>query len=196
MNRSELKNSSAADMFYYDETSPSCLMHKVDKRTGVGYSVVSAAAHTPAGGLNVYGYYVVRLNGKKKQAHRLILEMFGHNVGNKQVDHINGNRYDNRISNLRIVSQSENMRNIIKQSNNTTGITGVSLCQYGTGRWYYVVTWFDEEGRHNKAFSIKKLGVMTAFRNSIILRQKMIAELNTKGFGYTDRHGKEQLWSI
>ena len=42
-----------------------------------------------------------------------------------EIDHINGEKYDNRISNLRLATISENRRNKSMQCNNTSGFPGV-----------------------------------------------------------------------
>ena len=51
-----------------------------------------------------------------------------HNIvmGNKSIDHKNHKKYDNRKSNLRKASASQNQMNATKRSDNTSGFTGVS----------------------------------------------------------------------
>lgn len=73
-----------------------------------------------------WGYVVGRFRGKTTRAHRVIWEMHNGQIPEgMEIDHINHIRDDNRIENLRLVSHSENMRNISRSKVNSSGITGV-----------------------------------------------------------------------
>lgn len=69
-------------------------------------------------------YYVQsdNVNGKRVYLHRFIMNCYD---TCKIVDHINHNTFDNRKSNLRVVTASQNNMNRILSKNNTTGKTGV-----------------------------------------------------------------------
>lgn len=77
-----------------------------------------------AGTKNTDGYIRVQINGKFYAAHKLIYLMW-HGVYPDCIDHINGNRSDNRIENLREVTRSQNQWNRKTGKNNTSGIKGV-----------------------------------------------------------------------
>lgn len=68
--------------------------------------------HLIKGRLNTHGYRVTTLyaNGKHQQFHRLVAITFIPNPEGKPfIDHINGNRDDNRVENLRWCTNKENM---------------------------------------------------------------------------------------
>ena len=76
---------------------------------------------------NSRGYYYVKINGEMKSWHRLIYEYFeGPIPEGFQVDHINNVRTDNRIENLQLLTNKENVRCRLKQKNNISGYPGVS----------------------------------------------------------------------
>lgn len=62
-------------------------------------------------------------------AHRVVWALHYGHWPIRTIDHINGITTDNRIENLRDVSQDENMKNQRFRSTNTTGITGVWHCK-------------------------------------------------------------------
>lgn len=61
----------------------------------------------------------------KFMAHRIAWILFYGSPPKGEIDHINGDRSDNRIANLRDVSRSENCRNASKRKDNKSGVSGV-----------------------------------------------------------------------
>lgn len=92
------------------------------------------------GSKNSYGYIVVRFKFSRVQhrflAHRLAWLASHGSWPIGEVDHINGCRSDNRLSNLRCVDRSTNMQNQQKAQadNKTSGVLGVSYSS-GRGKW-------------------------------------------------------------
>lgn len=80
------------------------------------------------------GYWRIKLFGKEYPAHRLAWFVFYGVWPDNQIDHINLDKIDNRIANLRQATVAENQRNKHHQSNNTSGFKGVSKFKR-IGKW-------------------------------------------------------------
>lgn len=79
-----------------------------------------------AGSVRADGYIAIAIDGLDFRAHRLAWFYKNGIWPKNQIDHRNGNRSDNRISNLREATQIQNCRNSKLQSNNTSGFRGVT----------------------------------------------------------------------
>jgi len=97
-----------------------------------------------AGTIRKEGYIVIQINKIQYYSHRLIWTMFNGDIPlDKCIDHINRNKSDNRLENLRIVSNRENALNKPNRLSNT-GIYGVSK-----DRVYYKVSFtIDKKSVH------------------------------------------------
>ena len=74
------------------------------------------------------GYRRIRIDGKLYPEHRLVWFYYYGYFPSKQLDHINRNRSDNTLENLRLTQrgQADNMQNTSIRSDNTSGFKGVS----------------------------------------------------------------------
>jgi hypothetical protein len=85
-----------------------------------------------AGTLCKDGYVAIRCFNKTWRAHWLAW-FYVRGVMPKEVDHINLNRSDNRIANLRLCTRAQNHQNTLPSKRNTSGFKGVSL--HNSGLW-------------------------------------------------------------
>ena len=72
------------------------------------------------------GYIRIKIDGGMYSAHRLAwLYVYGE-MPEHEIDHINHDRQDNRIENLRSVTRHQNARNRALRADNTSGVVGVN----------------------------------------------------------------------
>ena len=106
------------ELFDYDAATGH-LIWKVDRGTNKMKGKI-------AGYVNVQGYRDVSVNRVIYREHRIIWMWHFGKMPLLEIDHINSNKSDNRIENLRKANRSENGQNIKKaQLNNKIGFLGV-----------------------------------------------------------------------
>jgi hypothetical protein len=114
-----LSNEDVRELFYYNEDTGVLLWRN--------HRNAKARAGSAVGSIHRTGYRITMINKKNYAVHLLIWQFVYEEIPN-QIDHINGNKADNRLCNLRACNASENGRNKRLQSNNSTGFKGVSFC--------------------------------------------------------------------
>ena len=82
-----------------------------------------------AGSVRLDGYLETSVKGAGYMNHRLAWLCVHGRFPKHQIDHVNHNRSDNRIINLREATNQENHRNRPMQKNNTSGVVGVHRCK-------------------------------------------------------------------
>lgn len=131
---------------------------------------------TEAGGVDARnGYRRIRIGKKLVLAHRIAVAM---STGQwpEEVDHINGNRDDNRICNLRVVTRGENMANKARYTNNKSGCTGVHWhAQHG--KWCATI---QRNGKY------RTIGIFKDLNDAISARK-----LAEKELGFHENHGRD-----
>jgi len=119
------------------------------------------------------GYLRASIFGKFSSAHRAAWAIFyGENTS--EIDHIDGDRENNSIANLRAVTRSENCRNRGVRSDNTSGRVGV-YWHLNANRWRARITVHGKETR---------LGSFKTFEEAVQAREKAEREM-----GFHENHG-------
>jgi len=86
-----------------------------------------------AGTLMNKGYIHIKVDGSLYLGHRLAW-LYCHGYLPSMLDHIDGDRVNNKLSNLRIADRFQNAHNAVKRIDNTSGFKGVGLHTL-TGKW-------------------------------------------------------------
>jgi len=96
-------------------------------------------AGSMAGTRHNRGYLQVAVDNKLYLAHRIVfLYHFGY-IPENEVDHIDRNRLNNKIENLREASRSCNSRNSTQQSRTSAGVKGITWYK-PTQKWQARIT--------------------------------------------------------
>lgn len=127
--------------------------------------------------IHTNGYICSRMNKKVILLHRFLFEdSEGH-----QIDHINRDKFDNRLENLRLVNCSLNQINKYIMSNNTSGVTGV--------------TWDKSRNKWKVSLNINKkcynLGRYNSFEEACFIRFEAEKIYHKE---YSPRKDKDKNW--
>lgn len=127
-------------------------------------------------GSNKHGYRYGRINYSMYKAHRVAWAIhYGAEPGGG-IDHINGDRSDNRICNLRIATPSENCKNRKMRSDNPGLHPGVAALR--NGKFLARIT--SQNVRHN-------LGTFSKYEDAVKARKD--AEIK---YNFHPNHGRKQ----
>jgi hypothetical protein len=121
------------------------------------------------------GYRHGSVLGKTMLYHKVAWAIYYGVFPSKVIDHINGDKYDNRIENLREVDQKQNTRNAKMSKRNKSGVTGVRRCNKSS-------KWVADIGVDMKCVVI---GRYNTFEEAVAARKA--AE---KIHGYHNNHGR------
>ena len=116
-------------------------------------------------------------NPTRKLLHRYVM---GVNESNKYIDHIHHDTLDNRKSELRVVTNGENMQNGKVKKNNTSGFTGV--------------TWHKQSKKWRADIKIDGVSKSLGVFNSIEEAKDVRAKAEDKYFQYKKELNKSRCW--
>ena len=144
----ELSQELLQETFFYEDGN---LFWK--KQTGRRINVGKVA------GRDCHGYRMIGLMKKSYMTHRLVF-MFHHGYLPPEVDHIDGNKSNNKIENLRAATHSENLKNQKLKSSNVSGQKNVGWAKREQ-RWRVRLT-VDGKDKHIGYFKDRELADLVA----------------------------------
>lgn len=188
-NSSTVKEMSFDDFnkrYFVDESSPTGLRYKEDVVANRKNGTVcrnGAKAGDVAGNFHEDGFQIC-FNAKNYRVHRVVYLLTNGSIDrNMFIDHIDGKHLNNAVSNLREITQAENVRNRKTDKRNKTGITGVSVKAATVGAAITI-----HGVRYERSFSISKYGKDQAVSLAKEWRLVKEKEAESVGYQYTDRH--------
>jgi|694.fasta_scaffold28737_8 hypothetical protein len=176
MPKNKVSEYSATAATLTQEYLKSILDYNLD--TGIFTWKVSKANRTKVGdvaGWSYNGYREIEINNKAYKAHRLAwLYVYGEMPKNL-VDHIDGNRSNNKISNLREATYQENSENYKTPKTNKSGVKNVS--------------WYKSLNKWVVSISIRKTKKTVGYYDDLELAELVAIEARNKYRGEFANHG-------
>ena len=147
-----------ADMFEgalkYDESSPSCLTWDTTIRVGFNLNRASVVPGQYVTSVNcATGYYQVRFKRVSYRAHRVVFALVNGTCPDGLIDHIDGNKLNNQIDNLRVVDTSLSNKNRLHKNN-----TGLPFTHFSQKQNRFQVQFTINGVRTCKTFNISEYG--------------------------------------
>jgi hypothetical protein len=124
------------------------------------------------------GYKAGRVGGQILLAHRVAWAYHYGAWPTENIDHINQNKTDNCISNLRDVPQSENAKNQCRRSNNTSGVTGVY--------------WAAKRKKWAAAIALPGGKCVALGRYDTLAEAAAVRKAAEKKYGFHENHGRDK----
>lgn len=149
-----------------------------DFDTGVFTWKVNKAQRTKIGdvaGWSYNGYREIEINNKKYKAHRLAWLYVHGEMPKNLIDHIDGDRSNNKISNLREATYQENSENYKTPKTNKSGVKNVS--------------WYKNLNKWVVSISVKKTAKTIGYYDDLELAELVAVEARNKYRGEFANHG-------
>lgn len=175
----EIPIEQAKELLIYCPSSPSGLVWSSKRGSSYDGKI--------AGYKNSKGYYCVTIKNKEYRTHRVVCQLHGLQINGMEIDHIDGNKSNNLITNLRVVSSKENNRNRGLTLSNKSGFAGVMRWVYASGNYAWKAYWRENGKSKTKSFCVEKYGEWGAFALACEARKEGLKNLVGE-HKHTERH--------
>ncbi len=127
-----------------------------------------------AGSFDKDGYLIVRVRNQTSSIHRIVWVYHNGEIpAGFEIDHVDGDKLNNRIENLRLTTRSVNCSNQRKRIDNTSGVCGV--------------TFMKDRLKYRAQVRGVRLGQFDTKEEAA----EAVAKYRSYSGGFTERHGKE-----
>jgi len=150
-----------------------------DEETGLFYWKCTKSSNAVAGKIagckNGVGYICIRIDSSLYLAHRIAWYFLtGIDPSGKLIDHMNCVKHDNRASNLRLATYSQNLANQCLRKNNTSGCKGVDFHKK-CNKWRARIK-IDNKEFHLGYFDTPELAHMAYCKHAVKFRAEFARE--------------------